>query len=168
VALAMNVVYLAPGAACFVGDGTVHSYQSGVGVEIMANSDNVVRAGLTPKPINAPLLLDMMNPRPTLPQRPEIEFADAVTIYRAPVTEFELTAVRDGEWSAAPGPRIVLCLEGAAAVETDRDSRELNCGEAVFVPAGDGNIAVSARGHVVVASVPSGDHERGIGSRADD
>ncbi|WP_430868396.1 mannose-6-phosphate isomerase, class I [Demequina aurantiaca] len=154
VALAMNVVYLAPGASCFVGDGTVHSYQSGVGVEIMANSDNVVRAGLTPKPINVPLLLDLMNAVPATAERPHCTTDGAVTMYSVPVTEFELASVRDGEWEAPAGPRIVLCLDGQTTVASANETRELACGEAVFVPFGDGEITVRARGHAVVASVP--------------
>lgn len=168
VALAMNVVHLSPGSACFVGDGTVHSYQSGVGVEIMANSDNVVRAGLTPKPINVPLLLELMNAVPATAERPVSVTEGAVTIYRVPVTEFELASVRDGEWSAPAGPRIVLSLEGITTVTSGRESRELPSGKAVFVPFGDGEITVSARGHAVVASVPVDGILSGTPSRADD
>jgi len=155
VALAMNVIYLRPGGACFVGDGTVHSYQSGVGVEIMANSDNVVRAGLTPKSINVPLLLDLMNARPATVQRPERATNGAVTIYRAPVAEFQLTSVSGGEWSAPAGPRIVLALQGEATVTTENDTRLLARGKAVFVPFADGNMHLETAGHVVVASVPA-------------
>lgn len=168
VALAMNVVYLAPGEACFVGDGTVHSYQSGVGVEIMANSDNVVRAGLTPKPINVPLLLELMNAEPSPALRPDRETRGAVTIYRAPVVEFELASVRDGEWAAPAGPRIVLCLEGTTSVTSADGSRELARGESVFVAFGEGEITVRVRGHAVVASVPCAALPGGAGTRADD
>ncbi len=154
VALAMNVLYLRPGSACFVGDGTVHSYQSGVGVEIMANSDNVVRAGLTPKPINVPLLLDLMNAVPATAERPERVTEGAVTIYSAPVAEFELASVSGGDWTAPAGPRIVLSLAGSTTVTSADEERELACGEAVFVPFGDGEITVRTPGHAVIASVP--------------
>jgi len=168
VALAMNVVYLRPGAACFVGDGTVHSYQSGVGVEIMANSDNVVRAGLTPKAINVPLLLDLMNAVPATAERPQRVTEGAVSVYKVPVGEFELTSIRGGTWSAADGPRIVLALDDGVTVTTTRESRELTRGEAVFVPDAEGAALVTAIGHAVVASVPEAVRERGAGVGTDD
>lgn len=168
VALAMNVVYLSPGAACFVGDGTVHSYQSGVGVEIMASSDNVVRAGLTPKRINVPLLLDLMNAEPAIAERPERVLNGAVTIYRAPVDEFELTSVQEGEWTAPAGPRIVLSLSGVTTVTSAHERREILAGEAVFVPWGEGAITVSASHHAVIASVPTTSMRNGTGTPSGD
>lgn len=168
VALAMNVVYLRPGAACFVGDGTVHSYQSGVGVEIMANSDNVVRAGLTPKAIDVPLLLDLMNAVPAHAERPRRVTDGAVSIYKAPVGEFQLTSVRGGECSAPGGPRIVLALDGDVTVTTAQESRLLGRGEAVFVPDADGSVLVQAPGHAVIAAVPDAALADGARVSADD
>ena len=57
VALLLNYVRLEPGEAFYLGAGNVHAYLRGVGVEIMANSDNVLRCGLTPKHIDVPELL---------------------------------------------------------------------------------------------------------------
>lgn len=168
VALAMNVVYLRPGAACFVGDGTVHSYQSGVGVEIMANSDNVVRAGLTPKAIDVPLLLDLMNAVPAVAERPVRVTDGAVSIYKVPVGEFQLASIRGGQWSAPAGPRIVLALEGHVTVVTAQESRTLARGEAVFVPDAEGGVRIEASGHAVVASVPDVLPDDGARSGGDD
>ncbi|GMA35099.1 mannose-6-phosphate isomerase, class I [Demequina litorisediminis] len=70
VALALNLVELDPGEAVYTGAGVLHSYQSGVGLEIMANSDNVVRAGLTPKHVDVPLLLTLADARPAPPSMP--------------------------------------------------------------------------------------------------
>ena len=71
VAMLMNEVRLAPGQALFVSAGVPHAYLSGTGVELMAASDNVLRAGLTPKHVDVPELLPIASfePRPAARRR---------------------------------------------------------------------------------------------------
>ncbi len=151
VALAMNRVDLAPGDACFTPDRMVHSYQSGVGVEIMANSDNVIRAGLTPKHIDIDELLAVASTEPQEPPRPRVATDGAVTTFRPAAEEFALAVVRGGAMEAPPAPRVVLVLEGACEVRVDGETRELGAGDAVFVPYADGRLAIDADGVAAVA-----------------
>ncbi len=155
VAIALNVVRLTPGQACFTTAGVIHSYQSGVGVEIMANSDNVVRAGLTPKPVDIDLLVELTDGTPTPPPRVITEREGAVTRFPTPVDEFALSMVERGSAAFEPGPRIVLAVDGTAAVHGERGSVSLSRGEAVFVPHGDGRLVVDAVGSTFVVEVPT-------------
>lgn len=161
VALALNVVELAPGEAVYTGAGTLHSYQSGVGVEIMANSDNVVRAGLTPKHVDIPLLLQLADTRPATPARPQVHRDGGVTRYVTDSEEFALTTLDDAEASFGPSPTIALVIEGEAQVESaatgSRPSSALTAdrGEAVFARWEEGPLRVSASGTTVVAHLPA-------------
>ncbi|WP_309134399.1 mannose-6-phosphate isomerase, class I [Cellulomonas sp.] len=159
-AVLLNPVTLRPGEACFVPAGAVHAYLQGVAVEVMANSDNVLRAGLTPKHIDIPELLRTVDcvAAPPIRIAPEHSF-DATDVFYAPVDDFELSVTRltDGRPARMPGvgPRIVLCLEGASSLRSDGDQHlELAAGQAAFVPASDGPLVVQGFGRLVQASVP--------------
>jgi mannose-6-phosphate isomerase len=156
----LNPVTLRPGEALFVPTGTVHAYLSGFGVEIMANSDNVLRAGLTGKHIDVPELLKNVDTVAAPPIRiaPERGFSSTETFY-APVDDFELSITRlsDEGTTRIPGrgPRIVLCLEGEVTVRTQYDGDVLLVrGEAAFVPARDGAVIARGDGVLAQADVP--------------
>ncbi|MDK6591199.1 mannose-6-phosphate isomerase, class I [Actinotignum timonense] len=158
--LLMNPVTLRPGEALFIPAGTVHAYLSGTAVEIMAASDNVLRAGLTPKHVDVAELLRIMDDAAVPPIRiaPE-HMSEAVSTFYVPVDDFELSVVhlRDAttiEKLRSRGPRTVVCLEGAVEVFAGGRREPLNSGQAVFVPHCDGELAVRGFGDVVVASVP--------------
>ena len=155
VALALNVVNLQPGEACFTGAGVIHSYQSGIGVEIMANSDNVVRAGLTPKHIDIDLLVALADGTTLPPPVVEPRCDGPVTRYPAPVGEFALACVEDGAATFPAGPRIVLAVEGAAQLRVPGGGMGLTRGQAAFIPHCDGDLSIEASGTVVVAEVPA-------------
>jgi len=155
VALAMNAVTLAPGEALFMPAGTVHCYISGDGVEIMANSDNVVRAGLTHKPVDPDLMRSLADLTPSAPVVPRATLEGALTRLSSDASEFELSVVRDGTATAASGPRIVLAIEGTARLTTATDAAELGRGDAVFVAAGEGAVHIETSGVVVIAAVPA-------------
>lgn len=115
----LNRVTLLPGEALFMNAGEVHAYLKGLGVEIMANSDNVVRAGLTSKHVDIPALLECMSFHPKMPFYPEQYESGKISrsfSYRPPVEEFALTMfdLHDGEPLPiqAAGPRILLVLDG--------------------------------------------------------
>lgn len=154
IALAMNAVTLSPGDALYTPAGTVHCYISGDGVEIMASSDNVVRAGLTHKPINAALLRDLAVLAPGTPAVPRESVVGAARRFSTDATEFELVVVRDGQFDAESGPRICLAIDADARVTTALDATMLEKGEAVFVGANEGPAHVETSGVVVIASVP--------------
>ncbi|MEU0442842.1 mannose-6-phosphate isomerase, class I [Streptomyces sp. NPDC006186] len=138
-ALLLNHVRLQPGEALFLGAGVPHAYLSGLGVEIMANSDNVLRCGLTPKHIDVPELLRVVRFEAADPGvlRPEAS-PDGEEVYETPTDEFRLSryvlpaggAAHDLTRTTA---QILLCTEGTVRAGEHR----LTPGQSVFVPAGE-------------------------------
>ncbi|WP_243400986.1 MULTISPECIES: mannose-6-phosphate isomerase, class I [Isoptericola] len=161
--LLLNRVTLDPGEALFLPPGEVHAYLSGLAVEVMASSDNVLRAGLTTKRIDTAALLECASfvPRPpAVPERSTSGAQQGVHTYRAPVTEFALTLADVGVTAGADlpdsGPRVVLCLAGQVELHAAAVPRPtpLSRGSSVFVPHDAGALRVSGEGHVVCAWVP--------------
>lgn len=155
----MNPVTLHPGEALFIPAGGLHAYLSGTGVEIMACSDNVLRAGLTDKYLDVEELLNCLDYVAAPPVRIAPERFDAHTaFYYAPVDDFELAVCNvQGPEVHLPGRggRILLVTDGQVAL---RDARgitfQLTAGEAVFVRAEDGKVFASGQGCVMQAAVP--------------
>lgn len=158
----MNYLRLSPGSAVFVPTGTVHSYQRGLGLEVMANSDNVIRAGLTSKHIDSGLFLesasfDGIPPTRIAPEHP----IPGINLFRSPVEDFELTVADPGAPDAADplplngtGPRILVGLGGKVVVRTRLGSAVVARGESVFVPDEDGPIVLEGQGKIAQVSVP--------------
>lgn len=161
--LLLNPVTLQPGEAMFVPAGGVHAYLSGLGVEVMASSDNVLRAGLTSKHIDVPEVLDAVDyiAAPPIRVAPEV-FHGATRMFYVPVDDFELSVTRltDGDCRSGPrplpgrGPRMLLCLEGQVEVCSAADRMELRRGEAAFARADDGALTIRGIGTLVQADVP--------------
>ncbi|MHB1064764.1 MAG: mannose-6-phosphate isomerase, class I [Georgenia sp.] len=160
--LLLNPVTLQPGEALFVPAGDVHAYLSGIGIEIMASSDNVLRAGLTQKHIDVPEMLECVDYVAAPPIRPAPEtFHGSTRVFYAPVDDFELsvTDLTDSP-GARPhplpgrGPRILLCLAGEVEVSTRWERTTLGRGESVFVRADEGKVVVRGAGTLVQADVP--------------
>lgn len=159
--LLLNPVALKPGEAMFTPAGTVHAYLSGFGLEIMANSDNVLRAGLTSKYVDVSELIDVMETVAAPPIRIAPERVSAAqSTYYVPVDDFELSVItlRDAARRVnlrGGGPRIILGLEGAAEIQTASGQYcLLNTGQAVFLRADDGVAHVRGAGRLVQADVP--------------
>ena len=133
VTLLLNHVVLAAGEAMFIAAGVIHAYTSGFGVEIMAASDNVLRAGLTPKYVDIPELLEITNFTPIPPPLwagTPVTDADGIKL-APPVEEFELVVASiDGEEPVTDDvrPMIVLCLDGELRVSTAGVGREAHPG----------------------------------------
>lgn len=158
--LLLNPVTLQPGEAMFVPAGGVHAYLSGVGVELMASSDNVLRAGLTAKHIDIPELLAHVDyvAAPPIRIAPET-FHGATRVFYAPVDDFELsvTTIDGGGEHPLPGrgPRVLLCVAGTVTVASAHDGAlSLERGQSAFVPAVDGRLTVTGAGTLVQADVP--------------
>lgn len=157
--LLLNPVSLQPGEALFVPAGGVHAYLGGLGIEVMASSDNVLRAGLTTKHIDVVELLECVDyvAAPPIRTAPEV-FHGATRVFYAPVDDFELSVTELDDDAVHPlpgrGPRVLLCLDGQVAVVSERDELVLHRGDAAFVPATDGRLSVSGRGTLVQADVP--------------
>lgn len=157
VALLLNLVRLEPGEAIFLPAANLHAYLEGVGVEIMASSDNVLRGGLTPKHVDVEELLAVLDVQPGPPPVVRPRRDGAFARYDAPVDEFALAIVDLGPTPATvPGgrPRLVLCLEGEAALTAGEGELCLRRGAAAWVPASDGELGLGGVGRAVVATTP--------------
>jgi mannose-6-phosphate isomerase len=160
VSFLLNRVTLLPGEAIYMPAGNLHAYLAGVGLEVMASSDNVLRGGLTGKHVDVPELLRVLRydelPEPRLAAVPA---GDGVVWWPAPVADFRLArATVAGQavrlpLSGGPSPRIVLCLTGSVRVATNTVDLELSGGEAAFVPAGIDDVTVTGSGQVYQVSV---------------
>ena len=153
--LLLNRISLGPGEGIYLPAGNLHAYLHGVGVEVMANSDNVLRGGLTPKHVDVPELLRVLDftPTPEDRLRSETVTEGTETIYRTPAQEFAVSALTvDGEHlgdeidvhSHHDGPQLLLCIEGAAVIYADDDKLTLQRGAAAWVAAEDGPIRLTA------------------------
>lgn len=156
VTLLLNNVLLAPGEAMFVNAGVVHAYLEGFGVEIMASSDNVLRAGLTPKHMDVPELLNITNFTPIPPPRWDpAEKTRDFSYIEPPVAEFALTVGRTPlRRTPGGGPRTVLVLEGQVTVAAGGEEITATRGQSVFVAHSDGAMTLTGEGRVAVGSVP--------------
>jgi mannose-6-phosphate isomerase len=146
-ALLLNHVRLEPGEAIYLGAGNVHCYLRGTGVEIMANSDNVLRCGLTPKHVDVPELLKITD----FSELPDPRWPATGWTFEVPVPDFRLTQLDvDGEHALEEddGPRIVLCTSGSVQV----DGEAISPGHAVLVTAG-GSAGLTGSGRVFIAGV---------------
>ncbi|MEV3968361.1 mannose-6-phosphate isomerase, class I [Streptomyces sp. NPDC050698] len=153
-AMLLNHVRLQPGEALYLGAGVPHAYLDGLGVEIMANSDNVLRCGLTPKHVDVPELLRIVRFSPSDPGvlRPEAS-PDGEEVYETPIDEFRLSRYVLPEAGAAhdltrPTPQILLCTAGTVRA----GEHDLTPGQSVFVPAGE-KAEVSGTGTLFRATV---------------
>ncbi|WP_432030733.1 mannose-6-phosphate isomerase, class I [Streptomyces sp. 1222.5] len=153
-AMLLNHVRLQPGEALFLGAGIPHAYLNGLGVEIMANSDNVLRCGLTPKHVDVPELLRIVRFEPSDAGvlRPEAS-PDDEEVYETPIDEFRLSRFVLPEGGTAHDvtrdtPQILLCTAGSVRA----GEHELTPGRSVFVPAGE-KAEISGAGTVFRATV---------------
>jgi mannose-6-phosphate isomerase len=152
-ALLLNFVRLKPGEALYLGAGVPHAYLSGLGVEILANSDNVVRCGLTPKHVDVPELLrivDFRSADPGVLHPVPVPGSDGEEFYSTPTDEFRLSRYTLG--GTAPGsrripgaaPQILLCTEGTAVLtDADDSSVTLRRGESAYVSASAVNLRLT-------------------------
>jgi len=152
VALLLNHVRLGEDDAVWMPAGNLHAYLCGVGVEVMAASDNVLRGGLTPKRVDVPELLRVLRFEVLAdPVVRPVPVAPGVVTWPAPVREFALyKATVAGSSVELPGygPRIVLCLRGSVSL----GGLTLRGGEAAFVAAAEPPVVASGDGVIFEAS----------------
>jgi mannose-6-phosphate isomerase len=154
VALMLNQVELSPGEAIFLPAGNIHAYLSGLGLEVMAASDNVLRCGLTPKHIDVAELLkiadfqELENPKITSKMLAEglVEYpveVDDFRVYLAEVSGKNILADID-----LPSAAMVVCTAGEVAVSTSLDEREVLTKKQVVYVSGAKKISLSGSGTV--------------------
>ncbi len=160
VALALNLVELAPGDAIYLPAGNLHSYLEGTGVEIMASSDNVLRGGLTPKHVDVPELLRVLEFRSENVALVPVETRGAERHYRTPAPEFALSRfeLTGTSATASPvnGPEIVVVTRGSVTVCRGSESLTLRSGRSAFIPAGGGDYSLDGTATVFRARVNDG------------
>ncbi|MEV8442874.1 mannose-6-phosphate isomerase, class I [Actinosynnema sp. NPDC051121] len=132
-ALLLDAVRLRPGQAVYVGAGVLHAHLRGTGVELMVNSDNVLRAGLTTKPVDVHAVLSLVDHRAGPATVLDGEGDGPLRTYRTPDPEFRLHAVRPGAVLPGAGPQLLLCTNGSVVVSRDGDEVELRGGESMFL-----------------------------------
>lgn len=141
--LLLNIVKLEPGEAIFLPARQLHAYLDGLGVELMANSDNVLRGGLTPKYVDVDELLNILDFTPHNPDKLVCHSQRETECgYHSPVQEFALSKLmitRDHPYeirNRPPGPEIILCVEGSAKITWKGQGGDLTItqGHSVFVP----------------------------------
>jgi len=167
--LYLSVFHLEPGEAVFLKAGAPHSYIHGCGVELMANSDNVLRGGLTAKHVDVPELMRALDFNSVQPRIIKPEAGSGCFTYPAPCDEFSLTVMggkASGKAAGAPqsmtlarnAPAICIVTEGEVSIDaTDGTSGTvLKQGEAVFIPPATGGTPLVFRGDYTLfaATVP--------------
>lgn len=167
-AMLLNRITLSPGEGIYLPAGNLHAYLHGVGVEVMANSDNVLRGGLTPKHVDVPELLRVLDftPTPDLVLRPAVVRERLEFEYRTPAPEFAVSVLRlhgdtVGHEVDAPsphdGPQVLLCTEGGAEVHAKGgDTLTLRRGAAAWMAADDAPIQLLAAAPTTVFRVTVG------------
>ena len=157
VALLMNLVTLQRGEGLFVPAGVLHAYLDGLGVELMAASDNVLRGGLTPKHVDAAELVSVLDPTPGLP--PVIRaraLGEGVGQYDVPVSDFALLAVtptHEGVEVPLAGPAIAVATGGSPEVVglASGAVSTLVPGAAVLVTPDEGGLRAVGHGELFIA-----------------
>ena len=138
----------------------LHAYLHGTGVELLANSDNVVRAGLTPKHIDVPELLKLTDPAVAVPVLEPRPLGGGLFVYDSPAPEFRLYRAELGDAEitlpGADGARIVLCTAGQAALRVgdaiEAGDLTVGRGESCFIAAEDGAVTAAGPATVFIAA----------------
>jgi len=159
----LNLVCLQPGQAMFLPSGQLHAYLDGVGIELMANSDNVLRGGLTPKHVDVAELLavvQFVETHVTLIEPETIRPGESG--YPCPAEEFALSVVRvdEGQPYVAPTARsveILLCTSGDGHISASKagPGHSVRQGDSFLVPAVVGSYLLQGNLVLYKASVPS-------------
>lgn len=151
--LLLNVITLQPSEAMFLFAETPHAYLKGVALEVMANSDNVLRAGLTPKYIDVPELLANLrfDSRPaesllTVPvqQGTTLNFPIPVDDFAFAIHTLTAEPLTVSQQSAA----ILFCIEGEAQLSCGEQKLSLTAGESAWVTASESPVTLSGAGRV--------------------
>jgi len=154
----MNILQLQPGEGVFQGAGILHAYLEGQNVELMANSDNVLRAGLTPKHIDIPELLANTSFVVTIPQIIQVSLNNGFQEYPCDTSDFLIQHIllKEGEKRelTLSGPSIVLQIKGETQWE-GYNHWVANGLQSFFIdPLESVSIYANANTELYVASVP--------------
>jgi mannose-6-phosphate isomerase len=158
----LNLICLEPGQALFLDAGELHAYLEGLGIELMANSDNVLRGGLTAKHVDISELLRVLKfeDRDVTLLNPVKPVANEL-IYPTPAAEFVLSAITLNRGTTYQSPKnrsveILICTRGKAAIAdlSDQTVTQLPQGASAIVPACVERYRIKGQGTCYKAGVP--------------
>ncbi|MEE4359709.1 MAG: mannose-6-phosphate isomerase, class I, partial [Desulfococcaceae bacterium] len=161
--LFLHLLCLKPGQAMFLPAGELHSYLGGTGIELMANSDNVLRGGLTPKHRDLPELLRVLRFTSRTPEilSPESR-SEYEEVYPSYAEEFLLSMIRIPPPVAAlfqnDSAEILLCTRGKGKISGKGKEFSLQKGMSVLIPADTGRYRLSGDAVFYRAAVPAEKH----------
>ena len=159
----LNLIYLKPEQAMFLRAGTLHAYLGGTCIELMANSDNVLRGGLTPKHVDVPELLknldfNTQDVKIILPEESNIKYEK---IYKTDADEFILSVIilKNGDRYASPIKRsaeIIICTNGKGEISEEQLEKKIliQKGESVIIPAVVKKYYINGNATLYKAGVP--------------
>jgi mannose-6-phosphate isomerase len=162
VALLMNLVTLRKGEVLYAPAGMLHAYLEGLGIEVMAVSDNVLRGGLTPKHVDVPELLRVLDPTPGPPRiLAPVTTSERVAVFAPDVRDFRLRQVSSTDSVPTdiptPHPSVAIVAAGTVTVCAGERAVTLTSGRAAYA-AGEHQLSFIGEGVVYVAD-PNGDRE---------
>jgi len=147
----LNLICLKPGEAMFLPPGSLHAYLDGVGIELMANSDNVLRGGLTPKHVDVSELLRVLNFESgdiniLLPEK----ISGYERVYKTPAEEFVLSVININDKAEFfnKSAEILLCTEGKGIIQS--------CSHASRGNRGNHSVDISKGSSVIIPAAASG------------
>lgn len=153
ISLMLNHVTLRAGEVLYLPAGNIHAYLSGIGIELMAASDNVLRGGLTPKHIDVPELLKVLDFRAVPVPYLVAEHPEAgVEVFRPDVPDFLLVRVENEGSYRLSGPAIALCVEGDLRLGGEASTETLSTGGSLYISADEEKLEISGRGVLFLAS----------------
>ncbi len=180
ISLLLNRVRLVQGEALYLPAGNIHAYLEGVGVELMAASDNVLRGGLTPKHVDVAELLSVLDFRTQpVPYLAPIVVSPALELFRPDALEdggagveladadagagagagaggsgvgFELARVTGDAKLDLVGPAIAICTAGSFTVAGSVSTYSVRHGESVYITPEEARLAITGDGALFVAT----------------
>lgn len=154
-ALLLNRVTMKAGEALYLPAGNIHAYLSGLGIEVMTASDNVLRGGLTPKHVDVPELLRVLN---FTPGPPPWLAPDAISprldVFRPGDGDFVLAHATGDADLRLTGPAISVCIAGSMTLSGAVSATTLSRGDAVYVTPDEERLSLTGTGDVFVATTP--------------
>jgi mannose-6-phosphate isomerase len=148
ISLLLNRISLEPGEAVYLPAGNVHAYLHGLGVEVMASSDNVLRGGLTPKFVDVPELLRTIDFQPVaVPMLQAERTVMDQELFRPPFEEFQLQRIELAPDAgpvplAQSGAAVVIVVAGDIYLDSPKGDLQLSRGGSAFLPAAEAPVNV--------------------------
>jgi mannose-6-phosphate isomerase len=157
--LLLNLLLLHPGDTMFLEAGVLHAYLEGTGIELMANSDNVIRGGLTPKHMDVDELLSILRFEGSEVRLTEsFETVPGQRVFNTPAREFRLSEIHTTPKRPYRNPgsgsiELMIILQGEGRIETS-NSLVLGRGDSLLIPASTGPYRIRGSLHIYRADVP--------------